>query len=591
MKLYIILLILQIYCMLSNSMFAQNQYYEHMKAVENDMVLLRNENLILPIKNIYPKNILIIAYKSIFCLPFYQMCRRYANVEMVIVSDIRDFMLMDKTNIDLCIIATDTTEYILKMGINLEIPNILCYFAEPNEKISKATVEAYDSFILCNSKDTLNQQIAAQMIFGAITFKGTLKTKISNDYDINYGLKTDSAIRLKYTVPEELDIDSSYINHKIDSIINNAISKYAFPGCQLLLAKQGKIFFYKNYGYLTYDSINAVDDDDLFDLASVTKIMAPLPCLMKLYEQQKFDLDDKLSDYLKFLRNSNKEDITFREALTHQAQLKSWIAFWKTLKDDEGNYKPKTIKTKQTKYYNIKIAEDKYLHRKYYKKVYQIIADSELEKEKKYLYSDLSFYLYPEIIEKLSKEDYEKYLYQNFYKKIGADRLVYRPLKYFDKTNIAPTERDTFFRGELIHGRVHDEGAILLDGVSGHAGLFGNANDLAKMMQMYLNYGTYGGERFLADSTLKIFTSYQYENNRRGLGFDKQLLSNPQLGTASEKASKSSFGHTGYTGTFVWADPENQLLMIFTTNRVYPSRDNKNLMILNVRTSIHSLFY
>jgi len=213
--------------------------------------------------------------------------------------------------------------------------------------------------------------------------------------------------------------------------------------------------------------------------------------------------------------------------------------------------------------------------------------------EKKYKYSDMSFYLYPKIIEKITGENYETYLYENFYTPLGASSVTYNPLEKYSKNEIVPTENDRFFRKEQIHGRVHDEGAILLGGISGHAGIFANANDLAKVIQMYLNYGEYGGKRYLQESTLKEWTSYQFEKNenRRGIGFDKPMLKNKNNGTPSPDASDESFGHTGFTGTFVWADPENKLLIVFLSNRVFPTRENKNLWRKNIRTSIHQELY
>jgi len=314
---------------------------------------------------------------------------------------------------------------------------------------------------------------------------------------------------------------------------------------------------------------------------------------MKLYDQNKFYINAKFSQYWKPFKHSNKSEITVIDALTHQAQLTAWIPFWKNLKDEKGEYKRKTIKQDSSRNYNIKITENKYLYKKYYKNIYEHIKESPLLEEKKYVYSDLSFYLYPPIIEEITKQEYENYLYSNFYDILGCNSMKYNPLKYFDINDIAPTELDTFFRNDLIHGNVHDEGASLLNGVSGHAGMFANANDLAKLMQMYLNYGNYGGYRYISDSTLKKFTACQFceSGNRRGIGFDKPSIEDKKYDTPSPDASELSFGHTGFTGTFVWADPKNGLLIVFLSNRVYPTRDNKKLSQLNIRTSIHQVIY
>jgi CubicO group peptidase (beta-lactamase class C family) len=234
-----------------------------------------------------------------------------------------------------------------------------------------------------------------------------------------------------------------------------------------------------------------------------------------------------------------------------------------------------------------------FLHKNYQKKIYQAIKESKLLENKEYVYSDLSFYLYPKIIENIEGVDFETYLKQNFYNQIGAYTLGFNPLNKFKKEQIIPTENDTFFRMKQIHGTVHDEGAALLGGISGHAGLFGTALDLAKMTQMYLNMGEYGGHRFISDTTMKQFTKCQFpeNNNRRGIGFDKPLLKNKQEGMSAIDASDESFGHSGFTGTFCWADPKNGLLYILMTNRVYPTRNNSKISQLNIRPSIHQVFY
>jgi len=572
-----------------------NDYFNLRSITEKEIVVLSNENQIIPLKNLDKKQILVLNFGTQDFSVFNQVLSRYTKIEIKNITNNEELKTIKFKNFNLIIIATNISnlDSINKISNYIKNNKILCYFANPLQEFNKSFVSKFESVILCFDKNIINQDITAQIIFGGISASGKLETTINEDFKKDFGLKTDGEVRFKYTIPAELNIDSLYVTKKIDSIINNGIKNYAFPGCQIVAAKDGKIFFYKSYGYQTYDSLQLVSNTDLYDLASVTKISAPLPCLMKLYEQGDFKLNEKLSTYWKSFENSNKKDILVIDALTHQAQLKAWIPFWKSLLDSTGNYKKNTIKSDSSKKYCIKISENEYLNKKYYKTIFQQIADSPLESEKKYLYSDLSFYLYPTIIEQITKQNYENYLYTNFYNKLGANSLKYNPLLYYSKSEIAPTELDILFRNEQIQGRVHDEGAILMGGVSGHAGLFGNANDLAKLMQMYLNYGTYGGERFLNDTTLKKFTDYQFKElgNRRAIGFDKPLLTNKQNGTASPDASDLSFGHTGFTGTFVWADPQNGLLLVFTTNRIYPSRNNKNIMSLNIRTSIHHVLY
>jgi len=336
-----------------------------------------------------------------------------------------------------------------------------------------------------------------------------------------------------------------------------------------------------------------VQKSDLYDFASLTKITGALPPLMKLVDEKSIRLDDKFSKYWSDFNHSNKKNITFREVLAHNAQLKAWIPYWKKTKRKNGKFKFHTFKTDSYRNYPVKITEKLYLHKNYKRKIYKAIKKSKLRKEKGYKYSGLSFYLYPQMVENLTNVDFETYLKENFYKKLGAYTLTYNPLRFYEKNRIIPTEKDSFFRMEQIHGTVHDEGAIMMGGVSGNAGLFGTTGDLSKLMQMYLQFGTYGGNKFISKSTLKEFTKCQYpkEENRRGLGFDKPLLKNKKNGSCAISASYKSFGHSGYTGTFAWADPKTGILFIFMSNRVYPTRANPKIYRLNIRPSLHEVFY
>lgn len=499
-------------------------------------------------------------------------------------------------NSDLIIISIfeDNKSEIEKLELLFENETIiLCLFGNFELMNKYQFLDNAKAIIISKEKTEISQDIVSQIIFGGISSQGKLYKTINTKYKKNLCLKTKGQIRFEYTIPEAVGYDSAFIYQKIDSIANYGISQNGYPGCQVFFAKEGKVFFNKSYGYHTYDSLNIVQNTDLYDIASVTKITAPLPCLMKLNDEGKFDIDEKFSKYWKPFRRSNKKDLIVRDILCHQGQLVAWIPFWKMALKEDKTWKNRTFRQDSNRYYNIKVSENLFLYRKFYKKVFKKIKKSDILEEKKYKYSDMSFYLYPKIIEKITGENYETYLYENFYTPLGASSVTYNPLEKYSKNEIVPTENDRFFRKEQIHGRVHDEGAILLGGISGHAGIFANANDLAKVIQMYLNYGEYGGKRYLQESTLKEWTSYQFEKNenRRGIGFDKPMLKNKNNGTPSPDASDESFGHTGFTGTFVWADPENKLLIVFLSNRVFPTRENKNLWRKNIRTSIHQELY
>ena len=385
--------------------------------------------------------------------------------------------------------------------------------------------------------------------------------------------------------------------HKVDSIITNGIIEQAFPGAQVLVARKGEVIFHKAYGFHTYDSLHPVTLNAIYDLASVTKITGPLPALMKLYDEGKLDLDLPLSTYWKAWKQiKDKKDITLRELLAHQAGMEPYIIFLKKVHKN-GRLKRKYIHNKPSAKFENQAYDNIFVKNRFKKKIFKAIDRSEVDEKKSYRYSGLAFLLFPQLISQITGNSYEYYLQKNFYIPMGAATLGYKPKTKAFRNTIIPTEVDTLFRKDLVKGWVHDENAALLGGISGNAGLFGTARDMYKIMQMYQNYGTLNGRRYLSEATLKEFTKVQYpkNNNRRGLGFDKPLLNNKELPISESypavSASKDSFGHSGFTGTFVWADPINQLVYIFLSNRVNPTRQNRNLYNLNIRTQLHQLFY
>lgn len=407
---------------------------------------------------------------------------------------------------------------------------------------------------------------------------------------------TEPKLSLTYVSPSEVGVDSVKLYEGINEIIQKSLDSMAFPGCQILLARDNQVFFHQSYGYHTYETSQAVGNDDIYDLASVTKVMASTLALMKLYEDGYLDLDKTLGDYFAFLRNSDKARLSLRKVLAHQSRLRSWIPYYKESQRKNGKYKWRTIAEDSSRSYPYRIpGSDLFLHKDFFeKRLLKMIRKSDLYEEEAYVYSGLSFYLFPMLVEQLSGQKFEEYLKTNFYEPIGATTMCFEPLKYYHKDRIVPTELDSFFRMKQIHGTVHDEGAAVMLGVSGNAGLFSNSFDLAKVAQMLQNYGVYGDMRYLEESTVKEFTRYQYAqlDNRRGLGFDKPLLEyQPEKSSVARLASPLSFGHSGYTGTLVWADPGTGILFIFLSNRVYPTRENRKLYQLNVRPSIHDLVY
>lgn len=459
---------------------------------------------------------------------------------------------------------------------------------------------------------SFSPQVAAQVIFGGLGAKAQLMGAMPNTpFQKGQGVATPGGLRLSYPPAGYVEgIDEALMADSIQAIVEEGIRAHAYPGAQVLVAKDGKVIYHQAFGFHTYDSLQAVSTEDIYDFASVTKISSGLPAAMKLYGEGQLNLDAPLKKYLPEMRFSNKRKIPLRAMLAHNARLRPWIPFWRaTLEynanypwkkgwDNEGindfNFKNRTFRADSSADYTIRVTDKLWLHEKYPKKIFKSIRKSPLNEEPGYVYSDLTFIMLPRVLEHITGQDFQSYIRQHFYAPLGAATLGYNPLRRFPITRIVPTERDTFFRMAQLHGTVHDEGASMLYGVSGHAGLFGSANDLAKLMEMYMNYGSYGGEQLIPEAAVRDFTRCQYceEGNRRALGFDRPLIEfEAGKSMVAQAASPSSFGHSGYTGTFTWADPENGLLLIFFSNRVYPTRDNNLLSELNIRPRIHAALY
>lgn len=454
-----------------------------------------------------------------------------------------------------------------------------------------------DGLIVAYQNTKLTQELAAQLVFGAFNSDGKLPVTVDKRFKSGDGYEIKKNNCFAYTIPEELEIRSELLHRKIDSIALLGLNKKAYPGCQVLVAKNGNIIFHECYGFHTYEDSSKVLPDDIYDFASVTKVTGPLPSIMKLVDERKINLQSPFSKYWPDFINSNKEKLKMNEILAHQAGLVPYIPFWQMTVDKDGKLDPNVFKDQPTDRFNVRVSEKLYMNKAFRKVMYDTIKTSKLLPGKKYLYSGLTFFLFPEIITNLTGVDYETYVKKTFYEPLGAYTITYNPYKHFPLERILPTETDNLFRHQTLHGFVHDEGAAMMEGVSGNAGLFGSTNDLAKIFQMYLQKGYFGGKRYISEKTVNEFIRIQFpENkNRRGLGFDKPLINNKNNSLIDAypaiNASANSFGHSGFTGTFVWADPDNGVLYVFMSNRVYPTRENQKLYDLNIRTAIHQAIY
>lgn len=578
---------------------------------EQSLTVLRNQKNLLPLQNLDTLKIASLVIGTDSISPFQQMLSNYTNVDHFNVSKnptdtIINQILAQLSDYNLLIVGIqnmslyprrqfDITDQEIKLVSKLKKENtITCFFGNPYALSYFPDLSQSAGLIVSYQDDPNVQELTAQLIFGATDATGKLPVTVANRFPLHSGIDIHSIGRLKYTLPEEVGINSNVLESKLDSLAELAISKHAFPGCQVLVAKDGKVFFQKCYGWLTYDKKQAVTPETLYDLASVTKISAPLPAIMKLYDEKKIDLDKRYADYFPEFRNTNKDKMTVREVLTHQAQLQGFIPLW--LKPGSSKeLRPGAFQKMPSEKYQVRISSGMYEQNNLKKQVIKDIADSPLRQRKEYHYSDLGFAFFPDIVENLTRQPFTNYLSREFYKPLGTIFMGYKPYQHFPVEQIAPTEDDQYFRHELLQGFVHDETAALLGGVSGNAGLFSNASDLAKLMQMYLQSGYYGGHQYISAAVVHEFTKVQYPHtkNYRGLGFDKPdpAKATQQTRIPALSASPESFGHTGFTGTFVWADPKNQLLFIFLSNRINPTRRNMEIYRLNTRTQMQQTIY
>ncbi|MCE1199205.1 MAG: serine hydrolase [Marinilabiliales bacterium] len=442
--------------------------------------------------------------------------------------------------------------------------------------------------------DTID--LSAQLLFGGVGCSGKLGFDLQK-FSKGEGITLQPMDRLSYVLPEEVGIDSSEVVQRVDSIILASIRNKIFPGCQVLLAQKGKVFYSVSFGNHTYENGIPVRKDDLYDLASVTKVLAPVPALMMLSDQGKFQVDRKMSDYWPDWRISNKSSVLIADLLSHQARLRPGVTLWPMTMERSGAYKPELFSGESRPGYSLRVSSHLWLTDSYPDSVYKAIRDSPLLKTKKYAYSDLGFVLFPKLIENLTGEKFEDFLDHHLYDGLGAGSLMFRPYLKVHPEKLIPTEDDKSFRQELLQGYVHDETAALMGGISGNAGLFGNANDVAKVMQLFLQNGEYGHHRYMGAETVRNWTSSHFKKvvNRRGYGFDKPGSQTKKRGEKSiypsPLVSEQSFGHSGFTGTFVWADPANGLLFVFLSNRVYPTRNNHKINTLGIRSLLLESLY
>ncbi|WP_207535453.1 serine hydrolase domain-containing protein [Desertivirga arenae] len=560
------------------------------KKVETTTVLLRNGVGLVPLKDLASNRIAIVNVGFTHASCFDSLSKRYVKTDSFSSGSYAGDHSLDKLNTDLKLYQTVIIQLTDSTVSDTNVLNFIADLSKSKSVLIVVFGEAMALKYLDNlnvpviwtaEKSTVSASYTAQLVFGGVESKAKLPITVSPVFQEGDGFET-KAIRLKYTVPEELGIRTDDLERPVDKIMEEALTAKATPGAVVLVVKDGKVILNKAYGSHTYTSREKDKVDDIFDLASVTKISATTIAAMRLCEQGKIDLNQGLGTYLPLARSTTKNDLTLKELMLHEGGLTPFIPFYRNLKSVDFSRDSSAL-------YSVKVADRYYLRKNYYEDVMlpQMLRSS-VSGRGKYEYSDLSMYFLKEAIERQAAQPLSKYVENEFYKPLGMHTAGFNPRLRFPKNRIIPTEEDLVFRKTLLEGYVHDQGAAMAGGVAGHAGLFASANDLAILFQMILNGGSYGGVTYFNPSTISLFTSRQSSTSRRGLGFDRW---DPETGTYPSKlASPQTFGHTGYTGTCVWVDPKYNLIYIFLSNRVNPQVTDK-LSTLKIRPRIQDAIY
>lgn len=590
------------------------------------ITVLKNESEMLPVKGLDQKKIAVLSIGDAAGNHFQKTLCRYDSMACFSIgrntsaAEVQQvYKRLEKYDLIICGVHTvriPESVAIRQLASKKEVVYAfftLPYFCKEYKNSlmnAKAVVMGYEG-------TPLAQEYAAQVIMGGVGAKGKLAVSIPGLYFSGTGIFTQKT-RLGFHEPEEVGMNPVRLD-VIGSIVKEGLDEQAFPGCQVMVVKDGMVVYDKSFGYYDYESRQPVTAHSVYDLASVSKAAGTLIAVMKAYDEKKFTLNNKISDYVTALKDSDKKNLTIRELLYHQSGIIPTISFYLNAIDPESypgslysatkkashpvRYDAKTYVRNDFSYnssdvsnirkegFTTEVARNFFVHDSFKDTIMQEIKKSRLGTRGRYQYSCVNFILLKMMVENEMKEPMDQLLRREFYDKVGARLTTYNPLNRMDTMQIVPTEDDQFVRRQLLRGYVHDEAAAFQGGVSGNAGLFSNAADLAKVLQLFLNQGTYGGEQLLSVETTRLFTRSKSPNSRRGLGFDKPLVGNPRLSPCGTLAPASVYGHTGYTGPCFWIDPDNQLVYIFLCNRVYPTRVNNKLGSLDIRTRIQDAIY
>jgi CubicO group peptidase (beta-lactamase class C family) len=564
------------------------------------LTLLKNKNSILPFKSTMKLGHIPLGDAS--SAAFNNHLKNYGSIHTI--NDVTVANALEKTvGLDTLLVSfhrsNDTPwkasnfnkeelNIIKKLASNKTL--ILDVFVKPYALSALNGIKGIEALLLSYQNSTISQKLSVDALFGAHPVSGRLPVNISESLQEGAGMSLDGSFRLGFSSPAEVGFDTTLLS-AVDRLAYQAIDSMMTPGMRILAARKGKIFYNKSFGYHTYKNEQQVKSTDIYDLASLTKILGTLPLVIQSVQTGKLTLETTIAELLPEWSNSNKASISLREMLSHYTRLTPWIPFYKETLNKKGYPKKSIYQSKPSPKFSLTVANDLYLKSDFGEELYSQIKESELLDTLDYKYSDLPYYILKKYYETSSSLPYNKLIEESIFKPLGLKNIRFKPLEQFDSDEIVPSEIDTYFRHQELDGHVHDMGAAMQNGVGGHAGLFGDAESVASIMQMYLQKGIYNGIQLLDSETISTFNVCYYcsEGNRRGVGFDKPQSEGKHISTCG-CVSMKSFGHSGYTGTYAWADPEKELLIVILANRTYPN-DDFTYSKSNIRTRLQEHFY
>lgn len=573
------------------------------EAIENAITVVKNNFHLMGIKKLENKKIAYVKFGDADSDPFLAELNKFTKVTQVNGKDIVT-LKRKLSDYNLVIIGHHKSNespwkpykftnqellWLAEIAKQRTSNTILSVFAKPYALEDVASFKSVDGIVVAYQNSDFAQRKTAQLIFGAIPAKGILPVTAHPDFPVNTSIQLESLKRLGYSLPESVGMSSTKLA-EVSRLVNDGLDSLMYPGAQVLIARKGKVIYNEGFGKPTYESTEKITPDHIYDLASITKILATLPLVMKMEEKGDIALNNTFQQLVPEYSDTELKNVTVLKALSHYGRLPAWIAFYVSTLDKDRRPSKDFYRNERSEGFSFKVSDNLYLTDAYQDSIYNRIGRQRL-KSNRYRYSDVAYFVMKKYIEETYRTPMDQLANDFLYKPIGAFNTSFNPLNKFPRNKVVPSEVDKYFRYQIVHGYVHDMGAAMQGGVGGHAGLFSNANDVAKIMQMYLQDGFYGGTRFLDSRTVKKFNTCYFcdKNVRRGVGFDKPQLK--EKGPTCGCVSRKSFGHSGFTGTYTWADPDEEIVYVFLSNRTYPTASNTLLVKSGLRTRIQRAIY